>query len=71
MDNSQETLHPGSKDLNPSSEPAQMENEADGYPTDSESESEDDNTQAQPQLSERKRTQYKKFSSWSVLQHRR
>lgn len=63
MDSSQETIHSGSNESDPSSKPAPMDNEADDYSTDSE----DDNTQPQPQLSDRKRTQYKKFSSWSVL----
>lgn len=67
MDHSQERLQSGSNESNPSSKPIEMENEADDYSTDSESEPDDDNTQPLPQISDRKRTQQKKFSSWSVL----
>lgn len=68
MDHIQEQPRSGSKDSDPSSEPAQVENEADDYSTDSGSDLDDDNTQPQSQISDRKRTQYKKFSFWSVLQ---
>lgn len=68
MDHSQEQLQPGLNESNPSSKPIQMENEADEYSTDSESEPDDDKAQPLPQISDRKRTQYKKFSSW-LSQH--
>lgn len=71
MDHSQEQLQPGLNESNPSSKPIQMENEADEYSTDSESEPDDDKAQPLPQISDRKRTQYKKFSSWSVSSYAR
>lgn len=66
MDHSKENFQSGSNASDPHSEPPQIENEADDDSTDLESEPEHD-MQPQPQISDRKRTQYKKFSSWSVL----
>lgn len=67
MDHSKENFQSGSNASDPHSEPAQIENEADDDSTDFESEPEDDDVQSQPKMSDRKRTQYKKFSSWSGL----
>ena len=66
MDHSKENFQSGSNASDPHSEPPQIENEADDDSTDLESEPEDD-MQTQLQISDLKRTQYKKFSSWSVL----
>lgn len=66
MDHGQENHHTGPNQLDPSPEPIQGGNEVDDVSTSSGSELDDDDKQPQPLVSDRKRTQYKKFSSWSV-----
>ena len=48
----------------PASEMAQMDIEAREDGTESESEADDDKMPVQPKLSDRRRNQYSKFSSW-------